>query len=183
MISYAQKDIDAMAFIRPEFMTTTNSRFKSTDVLIAKARRERSLFIGNFIANLFAGKAETEDRGSVVNFPQPVLTSGVMDVDQLLVLARRQQALLLKSYISSAWNWGVKKMQERSKNKKAIRQLSAMSNRELADIGLVYSDIKVAVYGAPKTSKNLIAGTAKYVVGAVLKAVAGFNKWQKARAG
>ncbi len=183
MISYTKKDIEAMAFIRPEFMKTRKFPNQNVDALVAKAHRERSKYIAGLFAGLIKKSDKAEDAASALHSPKIAVTTGVMDIDGYLLLARKEQAKAIRAQISSAWKWIATKLEARSKKHKAFRQLSAMSRSELADIGLIYGDIEVAVYGAPKTPTLLLSGIANYITTKISGFFSSFKEWQKARAG
>jgi len=73
-----------------------------------------------------------------------------LDIDDLVLQARRARARYLGDLIARGWRNLRKRWRRAVERRNAYAALVEMSDYELSDIGLSRSDIKVAVYGPPR---------------------------------
>ena len=180
MISYTNKDIEAVAMLRPAKAAQAKIYQKDIEKLIAKARQERSVYIGGFFKKIFGAQNSDAVASSVIDFPQTTVnTSGVMDVDSLLVQARREQARAFAAAITSALKQVATKYRSHRDARKAADKLFSMSSRELDDLGLTHGDVEAVVYGRTKDRSALTARIAVKIDDLVSR----FRQWRKDREG
>lgn len=176
MIGYTDKDIEAVAMLRPVAVTKADQLQNNVDKFVAKARLERSMYIGGLIRKTFGGTAGTVTviASAILGFLKKLAAEfkasreALKAADRLFAMTPAQLEDLGLSYrdidaavygrngkrskLSAAFIGLVKDLPARfnqwRKDRTGYGELMALDDRTLADLGICRGEIAaVAKYG------------------------------------
>lgn len=171
MIGYTTKDIEAVAMLRPVTATQAKPHQRNVEKLVAKARLERSLYVGGMIKRLFSGNAITT---GIFAFLKQVVAQykasreALKAAEKLFAMTPRQLEDLGLSYRDidaavygrnkkrstltaglTAWvKDAASRFSQWRKDRAGYAELMALDDRGLADLGICRGEIAaVCRYG------------------------------------